>query len=40
MKSDKQININVLNRVIEHLINLNNEYIDKSKYLDDLNEKI
>ena len=38
-ESNKQININVLNRDIEHLINLNNEYIDKIKYLDDLNEK-
>ena len=37
--SDKQISINVLNRDIERLINLNNEYIDKIKYLDDLNEK-
>ena len=36
---DKQISINVLNRDIERLINLNNEYIDKIKYLDDLNEK-
>ena len=35
----KQISINVLNREIERLINLNNEYIDKIKYLDDLNEK-
>ena len=38
-ESDKQININVSNRDIERLINLNNEYIDKIKYLDDLNEK-
>ena len=38
-ESDKQISINVLNRDIERLINLNNEYIDKIKYLDDLNEK-
>ena len=38
-ESDKQININVLNQDIERLINLNNEYIDKIKYLDDLNEK-
>ena len=38
-ESDKQISINVLNRDIERLINLNNEYIDKNKYLDDLNEK-
>ena len=38
-ESDKQININVLNRDIERLINLNNEYVDKIKYLDDLNEK-
>ena len=38
-ESDKQISINVLNRNIERLINLNNEYIDKIKYLDDLNEK-
>ena len=38
-ESDKQININVLNQDIERLINLNNEYIDKTKYLDDLNEK-
>ena len=37
--SDKQISINVLNRDIERLINLNHEYIDKIKYLDDLNEK-
>ena len=38
-ESDEQISINVLNRDIERLINLNNEYIDKIKYLDDLNEK-
>ena len=38
-ESDKQISINVLNRDIERLINLNNKYIDKIKYLDDLNEK-
>ena len=38
-ESNKQISINVLNRDIERLINLNNEYIDKIKYLDDLNEK-
>ena len=38
-ESDKQISINVLNREIERLNNLNNEYIDKIKYLDDLNEK-
>ena len=38
-ESDKQISINVLNRDIERLINLNNEYIDKIKYLDDLNKK-
>ena len=38
-ESDKQISINVLNRDIERLINLNNEYIDNIKYLDDLNEK-
>ena len=38
-ESDKQININVLNRDTERLINLNYEYIDKIKYLDDLNEK-
>ena len=38
-ESDKQISINVLNRDIERLINLNNEYIDKIKYLDDLKEK-
>ena len=38
MKAIKKININVLNRDIERLINLNNEYIDKIKYLDDLNE--
>ena len=38
-ESDKQISINVLNRDIERLINLNNEYIEKIKYLDDLNEK-
>ena len=38
-ESDKQISINVLNRDMERLINLNNEYIDKIKYLDDLNEK-
>ena len=38
-ESDKQISINVLNRDIKRLINLNNEYIDKIKYLDDLNEK-
>ena len=37
--SDKQISKNVLNRDIERLINLNHEYIDKIKYLDDLNEK-
>ena len=36
---DKQISINVLNQDIERLINLNNKYIDKIKYLDDLNEK-
>ena len=38
-ESDKQISINVLNRDTERLINLNNEYIDKIRYLDDLNEK-
>ena len=38
-ESDKQISINASNRDIECLINLNNEYIDKIKYLDDLNEK-
>ena len=38
-ESDKQISINASNRDIERLINLNNEYIDKIKYLDDLNEK-
>ena len=38
-ESGKQISINALNRDIERLINLNNEYIDKIKYLDDLNEK-
>ena len=38
-ESDKKISINVLNRDIERLIKLNNEYIDKIKYLDDLNEK-
>ena len=38
-ESDKQISINILNRDIERLINLNNEYIDKIKYLDDLNKK-
>ena len=38
-ESDKQISKNVLNRDIERLINLNNEYIDRIKYLDDLNEK-
>ena len=38
-ESDKQISINVSNRDIERLINLNNEYIDKIKYLDDLSEK-
>ena len=38
-ESDKQISINVLNRDIKRLINLNNEYIDKIKCLDDLNEK-
>ena len=38
-ESDKQISINVLKRDIERLIKLNNEYIDKIKYLDDLNEK-
>ena len=38
-ESEKQININVLNRDIERIINLNNEYIDKINYLNDLNEK-
>ena len=38
-ESNKQISINVLNRDIDRLINLSNEYIDKIKYLDDLNEK-
>ena len=38
-ESDKQISKNVLNRDIERLTNLNNEYIDRIKYLDDLNEK-
>ena len=40
-ESDKKISINVLNRDIERLIKLNNEYIDKIKYLNIkyLNEK-
>ena len=38
-ESKKQININILNRDIERLINLNNEYIDKINYLNYLNEK-